>query len=382
MPISPATTNPYPVWAVLTVLLMGAVNAQTPSESGDLVQVRAVKTRPFVTLGGTVIPYKQVTLAAQLPGRVNHIAGEEGDEFDEGTLLVQIDEKELLAQQTAAYAALRDADAQLRSAGVMFSREVWSPQSSQASKAPGGMGMPSMFDYFFTTPMQSATGQRRPYVERYTDLYAQRTRIEQAQSALLQAQSQIQQIDAKLRDAKSIAPFDGMIINKFVEEGDTVQPGQPMLAFSDVALLQIEVDIPARLMYRGLRVGDLVDARLDVGNKLVTVRVAQVFPMADPQRHTVKVKFDLPPGSPAAPGMYAEIMAPDPTAPVRDMLIIPRAAVDWRGSLPMVRVAIDEERSELRLVRLGEQRGDDVSVLSGLKPGESVYVRRRESRTN
>jgi len=33
---------------------------------------------PTVSLGGTVVPFKEVTLAAQLPGRVNFIAGIEG----------------------------------------------------------------------------------------------------------------------------------------------------------------------------------------------------------------------------------------------------------------------------------------------------------------
>ena len=238
-----------------------------------------------------------------------------------------------------------------------------------------------MFDQFMVSGMQNMMGQQRPWVDRYADLYGFGTRIEQSRNAFLRAQSELKQIQAKIRDARSIAPFNGMIIRKLVEEGDTVQPGQPLLEFADTSILQIEVDIPARLMYRGLREGHRVSARLDVGFKRVPVRVAQIFPMADPQRHTVKVKFDLPPDSPAAPGMYAEVMVPDPTAPVRSMLVIPTAAIIQRGSLPMVKVVIEEDREELRLVRLGEQLDRDyVSVLSGLKPDELVYVNPQGSR--
>ena len=366
------------VLPVLLILLVAGAQAQAPSSDPDVVRARLVQLRPNVTLGGTVVPFKLVTLAAQLPGRVSYIAGEEGDTFEEGTLLVALDEDELLAQRRAAFAALRDADAQLRGAGVMYSRELWSPQSAPANRAPGGMGIPSMFDQFFTSPMQSMMGQNRPYVDRYADIYSSGVRIEQARNAYLRAQSQLQQLDAKLRDAKSIAPFDGMIIRKLAEAGDTVQPGQPMLEFAEAEVLQIEVHVPARLMHRGIREGDIVDARLDVGNRRLTVRVAQIFPMADPQRHTVKVKLDLPPNSPAAPGMYAEIMVPDPTAPARNMLIVPAGAIIRRGSLPMVEVMTENNGRSLRVVRLGEYLDrNTVSILSGLRPGELVHIQRR-----
>lgn len=357
--------------------------ATQPQKSENVIEVRAIRMRPTVTLGGTVVPLKEVTLAAELPGRVNFIAGEEGDYFDKGTLLVALNDEELQARRRAALAALRSADAELRNAGVTFSREMWNPQGAPTTKAPGGMGIPSLFDQMFTTPMQNVMGFQHPGVDRYTNLYGYGTRIEQARSAFLQAESEIQQLDAKIRDSKSIAPFSGMIISKLVEEGDTVQPGQPMLAFADTEILQAEVDVPARLMYRGLREGDVVDARLDVGHRRVKARVAQIYPMADPQRHTVKVKFDLAPGSPAAPGMYAEVMVPDPSAPARDMVVIPRSAVIRRGSLPMVQVATATDEKELRLVRLGQSLDRNyVSVLSGLKPGEHVYATPRGTRGN
>ena len=155
----------------------------------------------------------------------------------------------------------------MRNAGVMYNREIWNPQSSPTSKAPGGMGLPSMFDQFMVSGMQNMMGQQRPWVDRYADLYGFGTRIEQSRNAFVRAQSELKQIQDKIRDARSIAPFNGMIIRKLVEEGDTVQPGQPLLEFADTSILQIEVDIPARLMYRGLREGHRVSARLDVGFK-------------------------------------------------------------------------------------------------------------------
>ena len=115
----------------------------------------------------------------------------------------------------------------------------------------------------------------------------------------------------------------------------------------------------------------------DVKHTVPEARVAQVFPMADATRHTVRVKFDLKPGTPAKAGMYADVMIPE--APGRahsgDALpVIPMAAVVWRGGLPMVYVMDPQVEARLNLLRLGEQVGDEVSVLTGLRGGERVLV--------
>lgn len=343
---------------------------QSPAQVGgsDYFTVQQARGAPTVSLGGTVIPYKEVTLSAQLPGRVKTLAGIEGDSFAEGTLLVSLDDSELLAKRNAAIATMATADAQVRAAGVQYSRELWSPQSKSAM---GGMGMPNLFDQMFTSPMESFSGTRSQGMERRADLYSQGVQITQAQNSLMAAQSQIQAIDAKLRDARSLAPFDGVIMKKYIEVGDTMQPGQPLLVFADVEYLQILVDVPARLR-PGLSEGMMLQAQLDVGNQVVPVRVAQIFPMADAQRHTVKVKFDLPQGV-SAPGMYSKVMVPDFTAPTRNYPVIPVSAIRYNGSLPGVYVQGENGRPELRLIRVGEKLdGGYISVLSGLSEGERI----------
>ncbi len=359
--------------------LLAAAAVGAPAQVRDTASCRNTfkvevgTDRARVTLGGTVVPYKAVTLAAQLPGRVVHLAGQEGDAFDQGTLLAALDDKELRAQHQAAMSALRDAEVAMRTAGVQYSRELIAPNRSSPGQF-GGMGMPALMDQMFTRPMGNAMGWGNTYVERGADLWQQGAQIEQARNAHVRAQAQLREIGAKFRDAKSIAPFDGVITNKLVEVGDTVQPGQPLLEFADIKYLQVQVEVPSRLV-RGIREGMVVQARLDVGDRLVNARVAQVFPLADPERHTVRVKFDLPIAAPASPGMYAEVVIADVSAAVRQVLVIPRAAIVQRGSLPMVKVLKDEGQTELRIVRLGEDVGGDyVTVLSGLQPGDEVCV--------
>jgi multidrug efflux pump subunit AcrA (membrane-fusion protein) len=368
---------------MLAVVMVGQpVSAQNwgatsaPAQSGQIVMVEAGSLGSTVSVGGTVVAYKQVLLTAQLPGRIEFIAGKEGDKFSKDQVLVAIDDDDLLAKRRAALAQWNSAQAAISNAQMQYSRELYSPQSRSLSRTPG-MGMPSMFDQMFTQPLMgmmpgNVGGDR--YVDRQADLYTHGTQLSQAQSQLASARAQIDEIDAKLRDARSFAPFDGVIVRKLVEEGDTVNPGQAMLEFADLSYLQIEVDVPSRLM-PGLSKGMIVPARLDVGDTQVSARVAQIFPTADAQRHTVTVKFDLPVGVPGGPGMYAEVMVPDVSVPVNSVPTIPDSAVIWRGSLPAVFVVGESGQPSLRLVRLGSYVGPSkVSVLSGLRVGEQIFA--------
>jgi multidrug efflux pump subunit AcrA (membrane-fusion protein) len=354
--------------AAAVVFAAAGAAAQQPPDG--VFVVKQAEGAPTVSVGGTVIPYKEVTLSAQLPGRVKYLSGIEGDKFEQGDLLVALDDRELLANRQALLAQMSSAEAALRNAGMQYNREVFAPRS----RTPvGGMAIPNLFDQMFTRPMEDMIGERSTGAELSADLYASGTQVEQARSAILRLQAELQALDSKLRDARSIAPFDGVIVKKFIEVGDTVQPGQPLLSYADVEYLQVEVDVPARLR-PGLREGMMIHAELDVDNRRVPVRVAQIFPMADPQRHTVKIKFDLPQGV-AEPGMYAKVLVPDFNAPARSNPVIPASAIRYNGSLPGVYVMDEQGNPELRLVRVGEPvPGGLITVLSGLRPGERILA--------
>jgi multidrug efflux pump subunit AcrA (membrane-fusion protein) len=352
-------------------MMSSGVLAQDAAES--VITVPSVPVGAAVSLGGTVIPFKDVTFSAQIPGRIKSIAGEEGDHFKSGAEIIAINDDDLLAQRRSAWANLANAEAALRNAGVQYNREIISPYGGEANDSMGGLG--SMMKQF-TNPMQGmAGGGSSPGYDRYAQRYRSGTQLEQARSQIVSARSAIDTIDTKIRDAKSVAPFDGVITKKLVEVGDPVQPGQPLLKYADVSKLQIKLEVPARLM-PGVKKGMVFPSRLDVGDVDIQVKVAQIFPIADPDRHTVTVKLDLPQGVPGGAGMYAEVMINDINARVRELPVVPKSALVWRGSLPGVYVMSESNQRELRLVRTGDDVGTDgVAILSGLRAGERVIVR-------
>jgi len=361
---------------VLAVLFASAclagLSRPTSAAEYTTVPVTVEKFGNMTTVSGTVVPYKEVTLAAQIPGEINFVAGREGDKFKAGDPLVSINDDEIQARRRAEVASAIAAEAALRNAHVQYSRELWSPRTGK----PSGMGVPSMFDSMMKPFMGQQAGPYNPWVNRYADLYGQARGLDDARSRLLQARARIEALNAKLRDARQVAPFDGVITQKMVEQGDTVQPGQPLMKFAHVTYLRIQAEVPVRLV-AALNKGMLVPARLDVGAGVeLQARVAQIFPMADKSRHTVTVKFDLPRGVPGGPGMYAEVKIPDMAAQARQVPSIPAAAVFRRGSLPAVLVLVNGKPS-LRLVRIGGPVGaGKVAVLSGLTGGEQVIIQK------
>lgn len=347
-------------------------------QAGNIITVGVAPHGGYVILGGSVIPLKEVTLAAQIPGRVVAIAGEEGDEFNAGTELVKINDDDLQAKKSAAEAQLSSAQNAMQNAQVQYNRELWNPRVYNP-RPMAGMGMPSMFDGFFNgmddnSMMPGGSSGGNKSIERHADLVTQGTHVASARSRVTETESGLRAINAKLRDTKAVAPFDGVIMKKMVEIGDTVQPGQPLIIFSYSKFLRIKAEVPARLM-PGLKKGMVVPARLDVGNTQINARVAQISPIADSKQHTVTVKFDLPEGVPGGPGMYAEIMIPDVSSPTQALPVIPKSAINRRGSLPSVKVLDENNVPKMRLIRTGKEIDDNtVIVLSGLKAGERILT--------
>lgn len=320
-------------------------------------------------VGATVIPRRQVTLSAQISGSIREIAGRVGDKTAANQLLVGINRDAMLAKRRAAISAYWQAVSQARNAQMQYQRQLHLARNGESSKSPGGF-MPFGMDRTFNQFMGGGPSQ----MKRGAEVVAAQTAVAQAQNAIHAARSRIEGIDAALANSDSRAPFDGVIFKRLVEQGDTVQRGQPLLVVADTTHLQVEVDVPENLA-RSLRAGSPLEVNLESSKEPVMATVAQIFPMADRVRHTVKVKIDLPEDAPASAGMYAVVSVPEGDSALAGTFpVVPDSALTYRGGLPMVYVVGENGGPSLRLVRLGDKTDSGISVVSGLRSGERVVV--------
>lgn len=330
---------------------------------------QSAKTQAVVALGGNVIPKTELTIRAQAPGRVVYIAGDEGTKVRAGETIVDLDEKSLLAQRRAALAGLQRARAQLNNAYIQLDQNI----ISDGHSAGGGMGMPSMFDYFVTKNVGDTMGVGDSDYDRYASISASRANVEQAKSNVMEAESQIDQIEVMFRDKQAIAPQDAIILSKMIELGDAVQPGQALLRIGDTSVLQVVIDVPTRLM-QGLKEGMLLPISLDSAKDDIMAKIARIFPSADVKRNTVRIKLALPAGTQATPGMYTTVSVPDNRRGLLATISVPNNALVWRGSQASVYIVNTAGQAELRMIRTGSSANDRISVLSGLAEGDRIVI--------
>lgn len=166
-----------------------------------------------------------------------------------------------------------------------------------------------------------------------------------------------------------LAPFDGVVTRKWADVGDLATPGKPLVGLEDPSLLQLEADVPEAIASR-----IQPDARLAIqidpskGDLIGTVK--EIAPTADPASRTIRVKLDLPQAADVRSGQFARLVVPvGESSSVR----VPATAVVFRGQLEIVFV-VTNQRAQLHLVKTGRKIGQEVEILAGLEPGESIVV--------
>jgi RND family efflux transporter MFP subunit len=307
------------------------------------------------TLSGTLEPELAATMRAEVAGTVTEVAADEGQSVRRGQILVRIDETGVRDAYLSARAALRSAEAtaqlaarnaqravRLRAAGAIADREVEDAQTTSTT----------------------AEGQ-----------------VADARARLASAEKQLAKTSLR-------APFDGVVSQVTVSEGDVVQSGAALLTVLGPSSLRLEASVPAEdvaLVKPGTPVEFGVSGFSD---RTFTGKITRVSPAVDPATRQVRVIVSLGnAGRALVAGLFADGHV---AAERRQAVVVPRAAVDARGIRPVVvrlkggrveRVEVEtglQDRTSERVeIRRGVTAGDTVLTggAAGLPPGTPATVR-------
>jgi membrane fusion protein (multidrug efflux system) len=210
---------------------------------------------------------------------------------------------------------------------------------------------------------------------------ASQSKLDEAETALLVAEAdavaqkaQLGVAEQALDDATVRAPFDGVVGQRLVSEGDFVQIGTPL-----VELVSLD---PIQVVFR---VAEVDSGRVAVGQK-VNVSVAPhpdevfeavvdvVYPTIDPASRTLRVKAALAnPDGRLRPGLFARA---DLGIRVRSAVpMVPEESVLQRSDGAVVFRVVGGERVERRVVTVGEFRDGMIEIRGGLDAGDVVVTR-------
>jgi RND family efflux transporter MFP subunit len=181
-----------------------------------------------------------------------------------------------------------------------------------------------------------------------------------------------------------VAPASGVVANRGVTVGTSVDPSTELLTIADLSRVWVlaevpEADIPA------VRSG--IPAQLDFpasGLAPFAARAEFVYPMLTEQTRTLRVRLSAPnPRGALKPGLYGAAVF---EAQGRTALTVPRDAVVDTGLQQHVFVPVappagaGEPRHdtaagfEPRVVRIGARFADRVEIVAGLEPGEHIVT--------
>lgn len=194
-------------------------------------------------------------------------------------------------------------------------------------------------------------------------------------------EGQVVDANIQLQDSTLRAPYDGVIAQRFVEQGQNVRAGQPIVKFQDTNEIEIALDVPETVMVADIRSADIVQMYAEfsaVPGVQFPVRIKEIAQRADPvtQTFTVRVAMQAPPGINILPGMTATVTVYYHRANILGTRVfVPIAAImqDSSGE-QIVWIIGEDQRVSRRPVKIGQASGGRIEIIDGLEPGDHIAV--------
>jgi membrane fusion protein, copper/silver efflux system len=169
------------------------------------------------------------------------------------------------------------------------------------------------------------------------------------------------------------SPADGFILQRNVSEGLRFEKGAELFRIADLRQVWILLDVPEPDA-GPLQPGTAVRVQMREGHRTSTLAatVSRALPQFDPVSRTLKVRLDAPnPDVRLKPDMFVDVEVP---LTLSEELVVPADAILDSGLRKTVFVERAQGLFEPRAVQIGERCGDQIQILSGLLPEESIAV--------
>jgi membrane fusion protein, multidrug efflux system len=312
---------------------MASAPKMMPSVTVISAPVKEENWSPRLSAVGTVSAVEGAVVSTELGGTVSQIEFQNGADAKKGEVLVKLDASSEEAQLRTAEADLELARSDLERTRELAARKV-------VSKAE----------------------------------------LDAAQSKFQQKQGAVDNMRAVIQKKEVRAPFDGQLGIRQVNVGQMISAGQQVVQLTSLDPVYVDFALPEQNLLRlkqGLEVEVHVDA---LPGHTFKGKLTAMNSMVDAITRNVSVQATLQnPDHALHPGMFAKV---DVLLPQKEKtLVIPGAAVSYapygdsvfvieKNKDPKTKKETQTIRQEF--VRIGEARGDYVSVTKGLKAGELV----------
>ncbi len=370
--------------AAAFILLLSACGRQPSVQAKQAPGPISIETSPVllrqvqraVESVGTLYPYDESVISAEIDGRVDRVKVDLGDQVNAGDVMVHISDEEqryLLTQNEAQlHQSLERLGLKNENEKVKDIRDSPDPRRAQAdlldaeqrlkrSRSLVDQGIASQSD------LDAAEARFKAAQASYdSTLYQTRNLVSEVERtrAMLDMQRK------KLRDTSVRAPFKGFVKERQVTIGQFVRVNTPLVTLVKIDPIRLRLEVPER-MAPWVKVGQIVDVLVEAfeGRKFQGT-IWRMAPTVDQNKRTFIVEALIQnPASLLKPGSYAR--AHVPTNKIDAIKLVPIKAVNYVFGSNKVYV-VNGDTIEAREVKLGDRFEQNVEVLEGIREGESV----------
>lgn len=309
-------------------------NWQPPPEAVTTVVAGEARWAASHSAIGTVAAVHGVTLSADLPGVVVGIDFDSGHRVERGDVLVRLDTSQEKAQLASAQAGLELAKLNLERMGQLREKKVVSEAEHDRSDAEAK-----------------------------------------------QAEARVAEIRAAIERKTIRAPFDGVLGIRQINLGQYLNAGEAVVPLQSMNPVHINFSLPQQDV-AGLKVGAEVRVSADsiaLGNAVG--RITAINSVVDEATRNVEVQATLHnPDGRLRPGMFVDVQVMLGTS--QSVIALPASAINYAPYGNSVFIVgemsgpkgVKYRGARQQFVKLGEGRGDQVAVVSGLKPGDEIVT--------
>ena len=356
--------NPLPLIFAAMVFSLTSVSvfslpiaSSTPSTAPKIITTQVESVPNYVLLEAKLEAIKQSTVSAQTQGIIEKVNFDINDKVEAGQVLILINSSQQKAALSQAKAALAQANALNSDAQSILKRN-----RSLLSKKTLSQGE---FD-------------------------SSLARANSAEAAVLAAEAFVKQAQEQVTYTRITAPYSGIVRQRFVQMGELVNPGQPVMTGFALKPLRAVVDIPQTLAAKLSSQSPAINYAINnsanpsihiiANGKQYPAGQFTLFPYADSRYSSVRARIDLLDNAEASqltgrdnlmPGSWVKVQLANGE---QSGIYLPASAIFQQGEVASLFIQ-HNNGFKLRYVRLGQTQPDGrIRILSGLEAGEKVAI--------
>jgi RND family efflux transporter MFP subunit len=314
---------------------------------------------------GYVVAQRKAAVASKATGRLEWLGVEEGSKVKRGEVIARLENRDVLASRDQAAANLENVRFSLDQAKAELNDAMLNFNRNKELIAKGFIA-------------------RTEYDSSETRFRRAQAAVSGAEAAISAAAAALKATDAAVEYTYIRAPFDAVVLTKDADVGDIVTPlgaaanaKAAVVTIADMSSLQVEADVSESNLGKVKR-GQPCEIQLDaIPDVRFRGSVHMIVPTADRSKASIMVKVRFLNNDPRIlPEMSARVSFLERAVTKEEeqpVVTVNPGAVVTRNTGSVVYVVTGRTVREAAITT-GEQLGDVIVVLEGLKAGDKVVV--------